>query len=141
MTVRKRFQHIGVDQAITLIEHRDPTIFDVRARDAYTIVHIGGARHLTVTNLSDFIAHMAETSPILIYCYHGYASQEYAQVFSDFGFVEVYSLDGGFEAWRKADTAANKTVSSEAPQTGSASSKRSLRIRTTTGRSTAMRHA
>ena len=40
-------------------------------------------------------------APVLIYCYHGNASQEFAQIFSDFRFREVYSLDGGYEAWSK----------------------------------------
>ncbi len=40
--------------------------------------------------------------PVLIYCYHGNASQVRAQTFADFRFKKVYSLDGGYESWRKA---------------------------------------
>jgi len=39
---------------------------------------------------------------VLLYCYHGNASQTYGQMFADFGFAEVYSLDGGFAAWQRA---------------------------------------
>lgn len=62
--------------------------------------HINGARHLSVRNLSEVTSRTAKDTPILICCYHGHASREYAQIFSDFGFTEVYSLDGGYEAWR-----------------------------------------
>ena len=41
---------------------------------------------------------LAKDVPILIYCYHGNASQTYAQAFVDFRFSEVYSIDGGYAA-------------------------------------------
>jgi thiosulfate/3-mercaptopyruvate sulfurtransferase len=53
-----------------------------------------------MTNISGVINGTAKDRPVLIYCYHGHASREYAQVFTDFGFSDVYSLDGGYEAWR-----------------------------------------
>jgi rhodanese-related sulfurtransferase len=36
--------------------------------------------------------------PVLIYCYHGHASQSYAAMFADFGFTEVADLIGGWTA-------------------------------------------
>ncbi|CCE06184.1 putative thiosulfate sulfurtransferase; Rhodanese-like domain/ankyrin repeat domain protein [Bradyrhizobium sp. STM 3843] len=89
--------------------------FDVRDAASFAQAHIIGAQHLTQRNLSQLITATNRRTPILIYCYHGNASQEYAQTFSDFGFTEVYSLDGGYEAWRlhtPASTAAtvNETL-------------------------------
>ncbi|WP_257166171.1 ankyrin repeat domain-containing protein [Bradyrhizobium sp. SRS-191] len=75
--------------------------FDVRDQASFKAAHMAGAQHLTQRNLSELITGTARRTPILIYCYHGNASQEYAQTFSDFGFMEVYSLDGGYEAWRQ----------------------------------------
>ncbi|MBO0752428.1 MAG: hypothetical protein J2P53_09965, partial [Bradyrhizobiaceae bacterium] len=46
-----------------------------------------------------------KTAPILIYCYRGNASQEYAKILCDFGFEDVLSLDGGFEAWSRRPAA------------------------------------
>jgi rhodanese-related sulfurtransferase len=34
----------------------------------------------------------------LIYCYHGNASQNWAQMFADFGFTDVCDLIGGHAA-------------------------------------------
>ena len=36
---------------------------------------------------------------IVIYCYHGITSQGVAAHMADQGFEDVYSLDGGYEAW------------------------------------------
>ncbi|MFC5322045.1 ankyrin repeat domain-containing protein [Bradyrhizobium oligotrophicum] len=84
--------------------------FDVRDQDSFDAAHIAGAQHLTQRNLSEMIAGSTKRTPILIYCYHGNASQEYAQTFSDFGFTEVYSLDGGYEAWRQRFPARSGTA-------------------------------
>lgn len=40
--------------------------------------------------------------PILIYCHHGHASQTWAQMFADFGYVDVCDLVGGHAAWAQA---------------------------------------
>src|SRR6266568_8889111 len=61
-------------------------------------------------NISAVLGTTAKAQPILIYCYHGNASREYAQIFSDFGFSEVYSLDGGYEAWRTRPTASESPM-------------------------------
>jgi thiosulfate sulfurtransferase len=39
--------------------------------------------------------------PVIVCCYHGVSSQQAAQFLIHQGFENVYSMDGGFEAWRK----------------------------------------
>ena len=43
-------------------------------------------------------------TPVLVYCYHGISSQNAAAFLIERGFETVYSLDGGFEAWRADGT-------------------------------------
>ena len=102
MNGRKPFRNISVADAKALIATRSPVIFDVRAKDAYDQAHIGGAQHLTVVLMSQITARLPNDIPVLIYCYHGFASQEWGQIFSDFRYQEVYSLEGGYEAWHQA---------------------------------------
>jgi thiosulfate sulfurtransferase len=40
-------------------------------------------------------------TPVIVICYHGNSSQGAAQYLLQQGYDQVYSLDGGFEAWRK----------------------------------------
>ncbi len=117
MTTRKPFRRIGLTETKDLMTRSDLTIFDVRATDAFDSGHIGGAHHLTVINVSQFVAKTSKENPVLIYCYHGFASQEYAQIFGDFGFLDVYSLDGGFEAWRTAEQPPHKAILSKTLET------------------------
>jgi thiosulfate/3-mercaptopyruvate sulfurtransferase len=88
-----------VEEARALMAREDTLVFDVRDPAAYAEAHIGSARRLYDANLFEVLTGTPKSRPILVYCYHGNASQVYAQTFTDFGFREVYSMDGGFEHW------------------------------------------
>lgn len=100
MRRRAQFKCIGVDEAERLVADGEALTVDVRDPQSFRSAHIKGAQPVSMSNISTVMAETAKNRPILIYCYHGHASREYAQVFTDFGFSEVYSLDGGYEAWR-----------------------------------------
>ncbi len=110
MRSRTPFQRIDVQRAENLLSRGDLVVFDARDVGSFEKSHVTGAQHVSSHNLSALIGATARTRPILIYCYHGNASREYAQTFSDFGFSEVYSLDGGYEAWCTRPLAGDSTV-------------------------------
>ncbi len=101
MSTRQPFKRISAVSARSLIERGDVMILDVRDDKAYAKAHLPEARHMTVALLSSVIENTPHTVPVLLYCYRGFASAEYAQIFSDFRFQEVYTLEGGYEAWQK----------------------------------------
>lgn len=107
MKQRTPFQRIDVENAEALLSHGDPLVLDARDARSFATSRIDGAQPVSSANLGAVIGATAKTRPILVYCYHGNASREYAQTFSDFGFSEVYSLDGGYEAWRTRSNARN----------------------------------
>jgi rhodanese-related sulfurtransferase len=117
MRPRIPFQRIDAQRAESLFARSDLAVLDVRDAGSFDQSHIDGALHVTSANLSAVLGATARTRPILVYCYHGNASREYAQIFSDFGFAEVYSLDGGYEAWRSRSAAgARKAIAAELQQ-------------------------
>lgn len=99
MRPRLAFQRITQAGAEALFASCNVLVLDARDSAAFQQDPIPGAQHLSTANISAAISTTPKTMPVLIYCYHGHASQEYAQIFSDFGFLEVYSLDGGRAAW------------------------------------------
>ncbi len=99
MRDRQQFRRIGIDEAQRLVRRDDVVVLDARDAVSFGNAHVKGARHLSTSNLSDIIDQTERGRPVLIYCYHGNASREYARIFADFGFSEVYSLDGGYDAW------------------------------------------
>lgn len=76
-------------------------IFDIRDENSYAAGHIQGAKHLHNGNLQEFIDSGEFELTVLVYCYHGHMSMNAAAYLASQGFADTYSLDGGFEAWKK----------------------------------------
>ena len=110
MRQRQQFRRIGVAEAEEVLRRSDALVLDSRDPDSFRKAHIDGAQRLSTANLSDLIEGTVRETPILIYCYHGNASREYTGIFADFGFSEVYSLDGGYEAWNARPRTKNDAV-------------------------------
>lgn len=81
------------------MENGQPLILDVRDTHSYNQNHIDGAVHLNERLLRTLMRQGVCDRPVLIYCYHGNTSQDYAHLLASAGFSEVYSLDGGFTGW------------------------------------------
>jgi len=94
------FKRIGVLESKGLLDN-DMTamLVDIRDVDSYNEGHVTGAFHLSQEVLPSFLRDTEKHIPVLIMCYHGNSSQVVAQLLSGQGFSDVYSIDGGYEAW------------------------------------------
>jgi rhodanese-related sulfurtransferase len=101
MKSERSFQRIDVATACQLLARGDVRVLDSRDPDSFALAHIASACRLSSENLDAMLLGTPKAAPVLLVCYHGNASQVYGQMFADFGFAEVYSLDGGFEAWQQ----------------------------------------
>jgi len=75
--------------------HPNALLLDTRDAASHARDGWPGAVRLCSDNQDDLLLRTARTRPLLIYCYHGNASQTWAQMFADFGFTEVSDLIGG----------------------------------------------
>ena len=96
------WQRISVEQMDQLMTDMNMLALDIRDTKSYLLGHFPNALHLDNSNIRAILKNTSKELPILIYCYHGNASQEMAQLFADFGFNNCYSLDGGYEAWMQS---------------------------------------
>ncbi|ALT00097.1 thiosulfate sulfurtransferase GlpE [Lacimicrobium alkaliphilum] len=94
------FQHIDIVAARQRLEAGDAVLVDIRDPQSYASAHIEDAVHLSNDNLQHFMDDTPRTTPVIVCCYHGNSSQQAAQFLVQQGYNDVYSLDGGFEAWR-----------------------------------------
>lgn len=93
------FSCLSAADAIGLIRgETTATVFDVRDLASYQRGHLNGAAHLSEDRVLPWMRRLAKDAPVLIYCYHGNASKIYAQMFVDFRYARVFSVDGGYEA-------------------------------------------
>lgn len=99
MTRKTPFQRINVDAAQEVLARPNVVVLDSRDPASFEKARLKSAIRLSGANLETLLSNTPKDSPVLLYCYKGKGSQTHAQTFSDFGFHEVYSLDGGFEAW------------------------------------------
>ncbi|MGH8476588.1 MAG: thiosulfate sulfurtransferase GlpE [Methylococcales bacterium] len=94
------FQTIDIDQGKRLIDEQEATIVDIRDLASYSFAHIENAHHIHNNNVEEFVESADKARPLLVYCYHGHSSLGAGEFFVNTGFLDVYSLDGGFESWR-----------------------------------------
>ncbi len=94
----ENYKRISIEEAQELMSD-ETTIIDVRDPESYSMGHIENAVHVSNENILQFIDGANKSRPLIIYCYRGNSSQDAAKYLSDKGFLDVYSMDGGFEEW------------------------------------------
>ena len=92
------FCRIAADQALAFMASASGrgqpyALFDTRDAASYAQDHLPGAHRLSERDLGDWIGRLPRAEPVLIYCYHGNASQVFAQAFADFGSATVNSVN------------------------------------------------
>lgn len=97
----EQFAHISIHQTLQKLTDAGAKLIDIRDEQSFSAGHIKDAIHLTNAALPQFMAETDFETPVIVCCYHGVSSQQAAQFLIHQGFEEVYSMDGGFEAWRK----------------------------------------
>jgi len=79
--------------------HPGALVLDARDATHHARGALPGSLRLDGRNHERWLMREAKSRPVFIYCYHGNASQTYAEMFADFGFAQVADLVGGWEAW------------------------------------------
>lgn len=78
----------------------EAVLVDVRDAGSFRRSHIPGALSVLDHNVAEFVATADKDKTVVVYCYHGNSSLGGAAYFLENGFREVYSMSGGFAAWR-----------------------------------------
>lgn len=95
----KHFQRLRPEQAHAwLAERPNVLLLDARDERHHAASHLAGCTRLDGRNHERLLMREPKSRPVLIYCYHGNASQTWASMFTDFGFTDVADLVGGWTA-------------------------------------------
>lgn len=95
------FQRIDVEHARELLA-QNALVVDIRDPQSFASGAMPGAVHLNGENVESFIQNNDQSRPLIVCCFHGNSSQGAAQFFSERGFEQTFSLDGGYEAWAES---------------------------------------
>ncbi|MBW8191226.1 thiosulfate sulfurtransferase GlpE [Neiella marina] len=93
------FSRISPADAHAMMASGAIQIADIRDPAAFAKGRMNGALRLDNTNVAELVLHGEFEQPLIVCCYHGISSQPAAEYLAQQGFEQVYSLDGGFEAW------------------------------------------
>lgn len=96
----EQFAHISPQQTKERLDKGDIKVVDIRDDKSFEVGRIPSAFHLSNDSITQFMQDNDFDTPVVVCCYHGISSQQAAQYLIQQGFEEVYSMDGGFEAWR-----------------------------------------
>jgi thiosulfate sulfurtransferase len=97
------FKHTNVGEALMMQEEQSAVILDIRDPQSFAASHATGSKHLTNDTIVSLLDDIELDQPILVMCYHGVSSQGAAQYIVNQGYENVFSIDGGFEAWHRAN--------------------------------------
>ena len=92
------FKRIDIEQAKQLCAD-GAVMVDIRDPESFANAHPTGAIHLDNHSITEFVAQADLDIPTIVICYHGHSSQSAAAYLHSLDFSELYSMDGGFEAW------------------------------------------
>ena len=94
-------ENIDIEDAKALIDSQDSIIVDIRDIASWSSGHIENAIHIDNSNVQSFIEGADKLRPLIVCCYHGNMSKGAADFFSNQGFRQSYSLNGGYTEWAK----------------------------------------
>ncbi|KUO65559.1 MAG: rhodanese-like domain-containing protein [Lutibacter sp.] len=109
----KSQSHSEAIKVLTPIEFKqksaNQTIIDIRTPQEFSEGHIEGAVNINYydSNFMDQMAKFDKNQPIFIYCRSGNRTTAASKKAADFGFTEIYDLEGGILYWMKNN---NETV-------------------------------
>lgn len=94
LTIEQLAEFRGLEPRVQLV--------DVRGPQETAEGTIPGAREIPLPALTDSLAVLDPTAPVVVYCASGYRSMMAASVLRASGFGDVSDVVGGFGAWRSA---------------------------------------
>ena len=100
---KERIREVSVKQAMDRIK-QGATLIDVREDNEWDTDHADGARHLGRGVIErDIIQTFPDKSTeLILYCGGGYRSALATDMLQKMGYTNVFSMDGGWKAWKAA---------------------------------------
>lgn len=89
---------VSPEQARTLLESGQGVLVDIRTREEFEAVHIGGSVLFT-EELMQQIPGWDRSKQVVFVCHHGIRSLDAAAYFAGHGMTNVRSMRGGIDAW------------------------------------------
>lgn len=102
---KKRVNEVNVEQTVEALKNNPgAALIDVREESEYKAGHVKGAEHIGKGVIERDIErlHPNTNQPLYLYCGGGYRSALAADNLQKMGYNNVYSVDGGWSAFKES---------------------------------------
>jgi rhodanese-related sulfurtransferase len=102
---KERIKEVSVAETINRLKtNPDAKLVDVREDNEWNTAHAAGAIHLGkgIIERDVEVTIPDKETEIILYCGGGYRSALAADVLQEMGYTNVYSMAGGWKAWKEA---------------------------------------
>ncbi len=96
------------------IKAGDVTVIDVRGATEWEAGHLHGVANIPLGYLTDHLAELPTSSPLVLHCQGGARSAIGASLLRAHGFTNVMNMSGGFAAWEAANLPVEHSVGAPA---------------------------
>jgi rhodanese-related sulfurtransferase len=103
---KERIREVSVADTIDRLKtNPDAKLVDVREDNEWDTAHAAGAIHLGkgIIERDIEVTIPDKEAEIILYCGGGYRSALAADVLQEMGYANVWSMAGGWKAWKEAD--------------------------------------
>lgn len=74
-------------------------LLDVREPNEFAFAHIEGSLHIPLRQIPERLHELDNAQDIVVLCHHGMRSQQACLFLEQHGFMQLYNLRGGIDAW------------------------------------------
>ena len=99
----KKYAVVDTHAAVSLMDDDELIILDVREEKERSSGFINNDINIPMSQVKNKMGSLDKSKNILVYCKSGTRSDQISGFLSKNEFQNVYSLQGGFKAWQKAE--------------------------------------
>ena len=101
----KKYKDITPAEMVTLMNHNDALVLDLRTGGEVSSGTIQGAKHIAPDSLVQQIEKLGadKQRPLIGFCSQGIKAPALCRQITKSGFTNVYHLKGGITAWKQAN--------------------------------------
>lgn len=95
---------VSPNEAVMMINRQNALVLDVRDGTEYASGHIGDAKHIPLNELDNRLKELTKfkSKPVIVNCQAGVRSAKACALLRKNDFTQIYSLQGGLNAWIQA---------------------------------------
>ncbi|MEW5007922.1 sulfurtransferase [Cycloclasticus sp. 46_83_sub15_T18] len=103
--ITRKFKLLSPSLAVALINRDDTVVIDTRNKNEFDKGHLSGAILIPLPEITEHPDKLKkyDGQSLLFYCQTGSRSNEAGQLLSKQGFDNIFTLDGGIQAWQEAN--------------------------------------